>query len=112
MSKTRVQLVNEALANLNEVGSGQSPEAEDQQYVDVKVDGLFAQLATDLIVSVDDEDAIPDEWFNPLAQLLANECATKFSQQYDPGKKAVFEAQLRRLAASRPTYEIQKAQYF
>src|ERR1044071_7970350 len=80
--RTREELVDEALVNLfADGGSGQSPEAEDQATVDRKVDGLLAELRTRDICDVVNDQQIPAAWFNPLAELLANECATAFGAQ-------------------------------
>lgn len=112
MSKTRIELVNEALKNLVIVGAGQEPDTEDFDEVDAKVDGLLAQLRVDEICFVANDDEIPDEWFDPIAELLANNCASKFGQQYSLDKKTVFEQLLRRLTASRTTYQPMQSEYF
>lgn len=80
--RTREQLVDEALTNLfADGGSGQTPAAEDQATVDRKVDGLLAELRTRDICNVVNDQQIPAEWFAPLADLLANECAMSFGAQ-------------------------------
>ena len=76
--KTREQLVAEALTELfADGGSGQSPDAEDRDAVDRKVDGLIEELAARNIVTVANDAQIPPEWFGPLAELLANDCAPR-----------------------------------
>jgi hypothetical protein len=83
-SKTRAQLIDMALDDLFAAGSGQSPEAEDQQKVDSRFDGLMADLAARLIVSIADDQDIPIEWCGALSELLANECARAFGKEKMP----------------------------
>jgi hypothetical protein len=80
-TKTRLELTSMAADELGLTGPGQSVEAEDQQYIDARFDGLMGELSGRGIVSISDEDAIPIEWCGPLAELLANECARKFGKQ-------------------------------
>ena len=111
-TKTREELVNEALKNLQAVVAGNEPEDEDYDEVDGKVDTLVAQLAVDEICDVSDLDEIPAEWFDALAELLANNCSTKFGQQFSGDKKNFFEAMLKRANASKPSYETLATEYF
>lgn len=112
LTKTRTELVNEAASKLQAVGSGQSLAAEDGETIDAKVDPLLLQLSVDSIVDVTNDDEIPGEWFDAIACLLANLCADDFGKQYDPGKKTVYEAQLKKLTSSGPTYETLAVDYF
>ena len=112
VTKTRIELVNDALGKLMVVASGQSAEAEDEALVDGKVDALILQLATDEICDITDADAIPSEWFDPVSSLLANVCASYFGRPYSLDAKTTFERQLIRLTSPRPTYEVLKADYF
>lgn len=111
-TKTRAELVTEALQNLGAIGTGQAAEDDDEDFVDSKVDSLLSQLRVDQICDVSDEDEIPDEWFDSLGQLLANNCATKFGQPFDPAKKMMHESFLRRLTAARATYEPLRTTYY
>ena len=78
--KTREELVAEALTELfADGGTGQSPDAEDRDVVDRKVDGLIEELAARNIVTVNDAQ-IPPEWFGPLAELLADACGPRFGR--------------------------------
>lgn len=112
LTKSRTQLVNEAASKLQAVGSGQAVEAEDQATIDDKVDPLILQLAVDSICNVDNDEEIPGEWFDAIACLLANNCADDFGKEYDPAKKALYEAQLRRLTAPKTTREPVVVEYF
>lgn len=112
LTKTRVQLVNEALNKLLVVASGQSAEAEDQQTVDGKVDALIAQLSEDEICEIPDDEEIPSAWFDAVASLLANVCSVDFGIPYSLEAKKFWESELTRLTSTGPTYETLKAEYF
>ncbi len=112
VTKTRAQLVREAADKLNIVGTGQVLEAEYSEKIDAAVDPLLAQLATDEICNVVNDESIPSEWFDAIAGLLGNICAPVAGANYDPRIKEYYEMQLRRLTSSGPTYAVQEADYF
>lgn len=109
---TRAELVTEAAECLQLIGSGQSLESEDSDKIDGQVDALIEQLSADEVITIDDLSVIPARYFKALAELLGNSASTKFGLPYDPGKKQVFEAQLKKTASSRPTYETLRTDYF
>lgn len=111
-TKTRAQFVTEAAECLGIIGSGQSLEDEDQDKIDGKVDALLARLSVDGVVDISDAEEIPVEYFDALAELLANNCATKFGLPYSEEKKIVMERTLRRTASSKATHEVQRSEYF
>lgn len=79
---TRLMLVDEALATLfSDGGTGQSPDPEDVEFVDSRVDALLGELSARDIVTVPDPEDINEAIFMPLAELLADYCAPKFGQQ-------------------------------
>jgi hypothetical protein len=101
--RTRDQLIDEALVNLfADGGAGQAPDAESQATVDRKVDGLFAELRAREICTVVNDQQIPPEWFNPLAELLANECATAFGAQKSVALREDAMARLKDMARNEP----------
>lgn len=119
MSRTRNDLVNEALANLGILAAGQNANAEDFEAVDGKVDALKAWLEATDVVTIDEIDEIPDEIFNQLAVLLADDSALMFglpgvpSKQGDPippRLRAIDDIRL--VEYARPTYQIQKTEYY
>ena len=118
LTRTRNDLVNEALANLGILAAGQNAAAEDFEAVDGKIDAMVAWLEAVNIVDVDDIDAIPAEWFNPLAVLLADEAALMFGlsgvphPQGEPDPTIVAIDKLRLTTYGRPTYERLKQEYF
>jgi hypothetical protein len=111
-TKTRLQLVNKAIQKLQVVGSGQEAEDDDLGLIDDAFDTLVDQLAADSICEIADEDEIPGEWFDALAELLANSCAAEFGVEFNPVKKEFFEKRLRRVTASLPTYESTESEYY
>lgn len=76
--RTSTDLVNEALANLGVLASGQPTDPEDAAYVQEKLDAIVRKLAGLEIVFVPDINNIPGAWFSDLADIVAGECATKF----------------------------------
>jgi len=101
--KTRAELVAEALTELfADGGSGQSPDAEDRDAVDRKVDGLVEELAARNIVTVANDAQIPPEWFGPLAELLANECAPRFGRPKNAALREDAEARLKVMTRGAP----------
>lgn len=112
ITKTRQQLVREAADKLSIVGTGQVFEAEYADRIDSNVDPLFMQLASDGICEVVNDAFIPSEWFDSISGLLANICAPVGGKTFDPGVKAFYEMQLRRLTSSSPSYAIQEVDYF
>jgi hypothetical protein len=112
VTKTRTELIREAADKLNIVGTGQPLEAEYSDKLDISIDPLLAQLATDGICSVVNDQQIPSEWFDALAGLLGNICGPLGGKGYDPRIKEYYELQLRRLTSSGPSYARQEAEYF
>jgi hypothetical protein len=118
-NRTRRDLVNAALVNLGILAAGQQPDAEDFEAVDDKFEPLIAWLEAAQIIDLDlTIDAIPDEWFNPLAVLLADEAALEFglpgmpAAPNSPSPVAIAIDKLRLAIYARPTYEVQKTEYF
>jgi hypothetical protein len=112
ITKTRTELVREAADKLKIVGTGQGLEAEYADYLDRNVDPLFMQLARDGICEIVNDDFIPSEWFDALAGLLANVCANLGGAGFDPQVKEYYEMRLKRLTASRPSYNVMENEYF
>lgn len=112
ITKTRKELLREAADKLNIVGTGQSLEAEYAEKLDNNTDPLLMQLAADGICEVVNDGEIPSEWFDSIAGLLANVSAPIAGKNYDPNIKQYYEATLRRLTSSGPSYNVQEAEYF
>lgn len=116
-TKTRIDLVNQALSNLGLLAAGQVASAEDFDAMDAYVDPVIAELANRDLVTVDDDDAIPAEWFLSIATLLADKASNDFGLPgvpAAPGKDPVLAAEttLREIIYARPTGERQRTEYF
>lgn len=110
--KTRAQLIQRALRSIGATMPGEADSTEDTATMDDLVDPLIAQLLADDIIYIADDDAIEVQYFIPLANLLANMAGPDFGSPVNDQAKARDEGILRRLASTRPTYEVHKATYF
>ena len=112
LTKTRTDLIRRAATELGKLVSGQTLEAEDSDTIDGLVDPLIRQLSMNAVVEIGDVEAIEPEYFLPLARLLANESAPSFGIPKSADIQAAEERMLRRLTATRPTFETLKVDYF
>ena len=87
--RTSRDLVLEALANIGALVAGQTPDVEDYNYVNEKLDAIFQKLNALEICLVPDPDNIPGLWFSDLAAIVAGECAMKFGVTPDDYIKIV-----------------------
>lgn len=76
--RTSDDLIKEVLAILGVLSAGQPVDPEDYSYVQTKLDPIRRELGTLEICAVNNIDQIPGDWFSPLADVVAGECATKF----------------------------------
>jgi hypothetical protein len=112
MAKTRIDLANRALVKLGVFGSGQSPDAEDTETVDGVFESMSETLSAQSVYDIVDEDDIELAAFEWLADYLAYLVAPDFGKPTDDGLRQRAEFMLRRITASRPTYQVVKAEYF
>jgi hypothetical protein len=112
ITKTRADLIERAASELGVLPAGQPLSDEDAATLGALVDPLLQQLSLDDVAEIADSDAVPVEFFLPLARLLANEASPSFGIAYSLDAKLENERQLRRLTAARPTRERQKATYY
>ena len=112
VTKTRLQVIHEAADKLRLVGTGQPLEDEYREKLDGNFDPLAQELLAREICHIADDQAIPSEWFDSLALLLANKCAHLGGQQFDPNIEAFAVMNLLRLTATSPTYEPQEGTYY
>jgi hypothetical protein len=73
------QLINEVLSRLGVLSQGQATDPEDFSYVQLMVEPTLARLNSLEVVPVADENNIPLEWYESLADILAEACAAKFN---------------------------------
>lgn len=112
MTKTRAELVKEALIELGAVGAGQPPAPEDAQVIDDALVPVLADLAQRDIYQYGDLDAIEDEAFLHLAKILANEKARSFGKEPDETKRLYSERRLRELQPTVLSGQPQQVEYF
>lgn len=112
VSKTRAQLITRALKSLGQLDPGEDPSPEDYATLDDLIDPLIAQLAADEVVYIQDAEAIELEFYLPLARLLANAAGPDFGSPVNLDAKTTDEAELRRLNASKPTFQTVKTEYY
>lgn len=111
-TKTLTDLKTEAFGILTGLDPSQQPSVEDLDTIGQYVGPLLAQLAEDEIAYISDSDEIPDQYFLHVARLLANVAGPRFGSPMNEAARVSDEMALRRLTASRPTYEVQTAEYF
>ena len=115
--KTQTDLVNETLKNLDVLAAGQAGDPLDVAYVTEKIDPVIRMLAALDICYIGDPDNIPGELFSALADVMADQCSSKFGST--PEDRAALSAKglgtppgtgagamiLRQINRGRPTYE-------
>jgi hypothetical protein len=117
-TKTRNDLVNQALTNLGVLASGQTASSEDFDAVDNHVDTTLAELDAEDIVTIDDDDEIPAEWFEPIAVLVADNAALAFglpgvpASPSSPDPVGAAKDKLRVRTRGKPTGQPLRIDYF
>lgn len=116
MSKTRADLVNEVLEDINEAGTGQPTSPEDYDKVLGSLDDVFANLLGRNVVLQPIGDEIDDAQFAPLTAVVIGRHARAFGlgdNQFIKTEAAEGEKQLRTLArinrGSRRTLQVDEA---
>ncbi len=111
MSKTADNLVYEVASILGKAVAGEALGQPEYNTIEGNIDPVLAEIQS--IVYVGDRDEIPDEYFQTIARLVAIHSAAKFSNApVDLEQITRHESRLRYLAASAPTYQILRAEYF
>jgi len=101
-TRSRAELVTQALINAQVPGLGQDPSAEDADRADGFVDGLLQKLMVRGVTDVIHDELIPVEYFNDLAALLAYEIAPAFGAPRDNQIRDDAEEQLRVISRTSP----------
>lgn len=95
---TRQDLIIAALENLNAIGSGEVPSAEDVQTVNKRVNSELSQLwRRGIIPYLTDTTEFDDEMQQPLAIIIANAAAPSFGQAPNPASVLDAENLLREM---------------
>ncbi len=80
MSRTKQELIDNLLLDLNVIGLGQTASAEESDFVSANVTAAFAELNARNVVNVLDENAIEDAVFQPLNDLLVARFGPSFGR--------------------------------
>lgn len=112
LTRSRTELLQEALQNVGAASSVDSPSAEDTALADGKIDSMFLQLQADEVCDMPDTESIPGEWFADLLIILTQNLWPAFGGSKDTAEVLLAEARLRRRNAGRPTSERQLVEWF
>ena len=112
LSKTRSQLIERAAKDLGIIEPGETLSTEDRDTFDGLVDPLIAQLSAESIVTIQDDEQIENEYFLPLARMLANIAGPDFGSPINEAAKMQDERILRKLSGAKASTETLKAKYF
>ncbi len=95
---------------------GQSPSAEESQSIDDLIDPTIEELRVRQVCLTDiDPDNIEDEFFLPLARIMAAQAAPEFGQDQNQAIWALkerAELDLKKMSASRYSGVTQEGTYF
>jgi hypothetical protein len=111
-TKTRAQLGTRALQKLGIYGAGQSPEDEDAEHADSVIDAVLADLAAREVVLITDEDAIPVEYFEWVADIVADALAQDYYKGRNPDVVMFAERMLHKITNAQQTYEVLRVEYY
>jgi hypothetical protein len=119
-SNTRRDLVDNILAEMSLVASGQAPAPENVQIVDAAIEPAVARWQALEILGDFDTQNVPDEFLTPVSILVADSLLSKYGiprgNEEDPAswafKIANAKDEMRVMRALRPTYGLQVVNYF
>jgi hypothetical protein len=133
--RTANDLIEAVLASIGVKAAGQATDPEDYQYVSTDLDAIFRKLDALEIISLPDPSQmpantpfIPAAYFKDLVDIVAGECSTKFGitpdvyqlltqrglggvQGIDVGFGAAAKS-LRAIVRGKPTFEVERVEYF
>lgn len=98
MAQTKSALIQEVVAELSALASGQSASADDIAFVEARVAPIVDELSKGRVITIDNIEAIPDYAFPDLVRIVAEECAPKFLRPTDKAKLDAARASLAQLA--------------
>lgn len=103
---TQAQIALEVLNLLDVVGTQQSAETEDITAVTNKIPAVIDELAARNVIQITDADAVEAEFFNPLCEIVANECAPTFGKPKNEALREAAEERLRIMVRAAPSYPL------
>lgn|SRR5262245_32678266 len=80
MARSKQELADNVLVDLNVIGLGQTAAAEESDFVAANITATFAELNARNVVNVLDDDAIDDALFQPLNDLLVARLGASFGR--------------------------------
>jgi hypothetical protein len=104
MARTQTDLIARALGMLGVIQVGNDPYPEDAELVKGYIAGKFEELARRQILYVQNFDAIDDEYFLPLAKIIANAVGPEFGQAFSQDTDDREEYRLRDINRGRATH--------
>jgi hypothetical protein len=110
--KTRIELIEEVAIILGPLTPGESLQDTDNVRIGAIVTPAIEELARDSVVTVDNEDAIENHIFLPLAQYIAERCAPSYGKDASEAKLAIARRDLRIAVRNQPTHEPLSVDYF
>lgn len=110
--KTQTDLIARVLGLLGIIQVGQDPAAEDAELVKGYIPGKFEELARRQILYVQNGGSIDEEYFLPLAKIIANAVGPEFGQAYSPDTDAREEQRLRDINRAPGVYATMRTDYF
>ena len=130
-TRTRRDLIDNALAKLGVAISNQPADLEDVLYVDTEIESICRKLEAIDLVSVSDRGSpgpmggnIPGAWFDDLGSIVADLVSPKFGLSPDDSMKLNMRGlgnppgtgsaamSLHKILRGRPTYEELRGNYF
>jgi hypothetical protein len=101
--KTRADLIAATLTLLNAIGSGQTPEAEDYETINILINGKVRELNRQDVIFFSDTTQFEDEFIDPMATILADMAAPSFGQPRNPASR---DDAIARIRAMRPSTRV------
>lgn len=98
MPQTKSALIQEVVAELSALGSGQSANADQIAFVEARIAPIVDELSKGRIITIANIEAIPDFAFPDLVRIVAEECSPKFLRPTDKAKLDAARASLAQLA--------------
>lgn len=124
VDKTEQQCIYRALTELGVIRTGEAPSATDYTTVQELHEPLIDQLAAEGVYYIDNPDAVDSSIFLPYCRLLACAASMSFGVEATAGLvgrnnaenvnalETRDRAMLRKIGATDPSYETQRAKYF
>lgn len=116
LTKTNAELVDAVLENLGVLAEGQTSEPEQTSRIQGRLPSILATLRSTEVFYLGNADAIPEDAFNALSDVVAYACHNSFGvtgEELQALKIADTEARvaLKTIQRGRPTYQPLQTEY-